>query len=57
MDEEFGNLVFKTQVHQAVKISDAIALQEKVSSYAKKDSKAALQISALTDEIITRLGG
>lgn len=57
MDDEFGHLVFKTQVNQTVKISDAIALQEKVSSYAKTDSKAAQQIASLTDEVIARLEG
>ncbi|MFC1337323.1 MAG: ParA family protein [gamma proteobacterium symbiont of Clathrolucina costata] len=56
MNEEFGDLVFKTQVNQTVKISDAIALQEKVSAYAKSDSKAAQQISSLTDEVLARLG-
>lgn len=57
MDEEFGSLVFKTQVNQTVKISDAIALQEKVSSYTKVNSKAAQQIASLTDEVIAVLEG
>ncbi|MEW8389528.1 MAG: ParA family protein [Candidatus Thiodiazotropha sp.] len=57
MDKEFGSLVFKTRVHLTVKISDAIALQEKVSRYAKTDSKAAQQIASLTDEVIARLEG
>jgi len=55
MDEEFGNLVFSTLINQTVKISDAIALQEKVSIYAKTSSKAAIQIASLTNEVIERL--
>ncbi|MCG7879825.1 MAG: ParA family protein [Candidatus Thiodiazotropha endolucinida] len=57
MDKEYGSLVFKTRVHLTVKISDAIALQEKVSRYTKRDSKAAQQIASLTDEVIARLEG
>lgn len=56
MSEEFGALVFETHINQTVKVSDAIALQEKISAYAKPDSKAAKQIRSLTKEIITRLG-
>ena len=55
MEEEFGEAVFKTRIHQTVKISDAISLQEKVADYAKADSKPALQISAVTDEVVGRL--
>lgn len=55
MADEFGQLVFETQINQTVKISDAIALQEKVSSYAKTDSKAAVQLAAFTEEVIARL--
>ena len=55
MIEEFGEQVFKTQINQTVKISDAIALQEKVSEYAKKNSKAAQQISSLAAETLSRI--
>jgi len=54
MQDSFGELVFNTHVSQTVKISDAIALQEKVSRYARKSSKAAQQIIALTDEVVLR---
>ena len=53
--DTFGELFFKTQVDQTVKISDAIAMQEKVSEYAGKDSKAARQLKALANEIIKRM--
>ncbi len=56
MKTTFGDLVFNTPIHQTIRISDAIALQEKVSHYAKPTSKAAKQLSALTDEILDRLG-
>ena len=55
MQEEFGDIVFNTQVNQTVKISDAIALQEKVSEYARNNSKPAKQISSLTDEAVSRM--
>lgn len=55
MQEEFGDLVFETMINQTVRISDAIAVQEKISNYAKADSKAAQQISALTQEMVKRL--
>ncbi|MBX2807154.1 MAG: ParA family protein [Cellvibrionaceae bacterium] len=57
MKDVFGGLVFNTHIHQTIRISDAISLQEKVSHYAKPSSKAARQIAALTDEIVDRLGG
>ena len=56
MADEFGDLVFDTQINQTVKISDAISLQEKVSNFAKSDSKPALQLAAFTEEVIARLG-
>jgi len=55
MQEKFGDRVFKTEIHQTVKISGAIALQEKVSKYARPGSKAALQIASFTDEVLERL--
>jgi|GEM_PF-2837023 len=56
MEEEFGELALETKITQTIKISDAIALQEKISSYAKLNSKAVIQMSTLADEIISRLG-
>ncbi|WP_116688763.1 ParA family protein [Pelagibaculum spongiae] len=55
LKEEFGDIALDTHINQTVKISDAIALQEKVSNYAKKSSKPAKQITAVTKEILTKL--
>lgn len=55
IEEEFGPLIFRTQINQTIKISDAIALQEKVSSHARTNSKAARQIAEISDEVIARL--
>lgn len=55
-EEMFEGAVFQAHINQTVKISDAVSLQKKVADYAKKDSKPAKQIAALTDEICERLG-
>jgi chromosome partitioning protein len=54
-EEMFEGAVFKSQINQTVKISDAVSLQKKVADYAKKDSKPAKQIAALADEVCDRL--
>jgi cellulose biosynthesis protein BcsQ len=55
MRDDFQEHMLNTEIHQTVKISDAIALQEKVSAYATPKSKAAQQIASLTNEIIHRM--
>lgn len=52
--EEFGKLMFQTELSDAVKVADACSLNVPISDHAKR-SKSAQQISDLTDEIVNRL--
>ncbi|MDE1465846.1 ParA family protein [Spartinivicinus poritis] len=55
LKDNFGSLLFNTQINETIKISDAISLQESITDYAKPDTKAVKQISAFTDEVIARM--
>jgi chromosome partitioning protein len=55
MKQAFGDLLFDTQINQTVKISDAISLQENISTYAARTSKASKQMESLATEVLKRL--
>ena len=54
-DSRFGSQMLSTHVHQTVKMSDALALQDSLRNYAK-GHKVVGQIESVTKEIVDRLG-
>lgn len=53
--EDFANLVFKQKMFQSVKVPEAIALQDKLSTVAGKSAKVSKDLAVVVKEIIKRI--